>query len=139
MICLYILFTLILCLNTAIEVSRVSEFVDTFSLFDAANWMQEHDVLSCLFNQCFYALVQKLDYLKVDVRGEPHSWLNIKLENTCKGQHCCHFDEFCTYYEGGQIMSRKSYLYGSFRFVAMADSTFAFACVFQKYLPQNDV
>jgi len=102
-------------------------FVDQFETFDDNIWQKETNVMSCLeaseSPQCVYANDKNLVTKSLWDITPPQHYLQMSMRNNCVGKQCCKGLSTCTKYTAGQISSQKSFFYGSFRFVALAEGS----------------
>jgi len=119
MLLMYYIFLILPSLSMPATLVNGISFVDFFSEIDNGNWIKEDNNLFCLDHQCFYAKKHNLVH-DVIADDESSTYLQITLQNNCRGSSCCYMGA-CTRYTGGQITSRPLYTYGSFRFLALAE------------------
>ena len=93
-----------------------STFHDNFFRFNSDLWEADDQYLLCVSTHCVYLNESNLHFQYVD-KLFVHTYLQIQMKNDCQGHKCC-VGEMCTTYTSGQITSRHSYGYGSFRFLA---------------------
>jgi len=94
-----------------------STFHDNFFRFNSDLWEADDQYLLCVSTHCVYLNESNLHFQYVD-NLFVHTYLQIQMKNDCQGHKCC-VGEMCTAYTSGQITSRHSYGYGSFRFLAI--------------------
>jgi len=106
------------------------KFEDLFNKFDDSLWFKVNDELNCAgFQQCIYTKEENVEIHSIehmDKRKPKASEMQLLIRNDCDESHCCS-EEYCTPYTSGQLMSLKTYGYGSFIFHARAISTFAYS------------
>ena len=101
-------------------------FIDLFEIFDDNIWVKETNVMTCLepsadSPQCVYTSDMNIVRKNlVDATPNQH-YLQMSMRNDCVGKQCCKGFSICTKYTAGQIYSKNSYFYGSFRFLALAE------------------
>jgi len=98
-------------------------FVDEFETLNTKRWKVTNDKLDCS-RPCVYF---DQDNIQIVQHGEPEDMLSmalpalkLTLRNDCFGPWCCDYKNSCTKYSGGQIVSKRTYGYGSFRFILQA-------------------
>jgi len=106
------------------------KFEDLFNKFDDSLWFKVDDELNCEgFQQCIYTKEENVEIHSIehmDKRKPKASEMQLLIRNDCDESHCCSA-EYCTPYTSGQLMSLKTYGYGSFIFHARAISTFVYS------------
>jgi len=100
-------------------------FVDEFETLNTKRWKVTNDKLDCS-RPCVYF---DQDNIQIVPYGEPEDVLSstlpalkLTLRNDCFGPWCCDTKNSCTKYSGGQVVSKRTYGYGSFRFILQAAS-----------------
>jgi len=100
-------------------------FVDGFEIplhmRKPVRWETLHNVLECPGLQCIYISMFKV---KQNAYRSPFGNVQLQFRNDCFGAECCK-KKFCTPYTAGRLSSVQLYDYGSFRWRALATSTFS--------------
>jgi len=94
-------------------------FSESFLTQNTDRWDNNDDWLMCVGKQCVYLSRYNLQFNIPN----PHGMLQIEMWNNCYQDHCCvesWRDKNCTPYSTGQLVSKKKYGYGSYRWHAIA-------------------
>jgi len=103
-------------------------FVDDFRTFNYDLWVVENGYLDCVWvesvtnvfwrRRCAFASKKKVHQKLVlnEISAFADVVLELMMKNDCDHVRCCIDKKHCTKYSSGQIVSKDSYLYGTFTF-----------------------
>jgi len=119
----YLFFFLILFIFGQTSEPSGKPFFANFRHFDEKVWEQMDGSFHCTYhNVCAIAKAANYQYVYTpalqDVLKESHE-LKITLRNDCAGTDCCH-ESKCAAFTTGVLVSKETFGYGTFNFVAIA-------------------
>jgi len=98
-------------------------FVDDFTHFDEAHWYIDQEHLHCDHDQCVFIdkdSVEFVHYRPKDKVLPQHNEVRLSMHFGCGRPQCCESVFRCAKYQGGHLISKHAYRYGSFQFLALA-------------------